>query len=176
MANREALRDLHARLADRLRAAKSGDVAASWLAVFAAGNHYLFPLAQAGEIFPWTPPLSVPYSRHWFLGVANLRGGVYGVVDLAAFVSGSPRPPPEDLIRNELRLVTFNAVMELNCGLLVDRLDGLRHQDAFVRSDPAPPQAPEFFGTVFTDAGGTHWQEINLQTLARHVDFLSISA
>ncbi|MEG1454237.1 MAG: chemotaxis protein CheW, partial [Comamonas sp.] len=66
MANREALRQLHARLAARLQAARSeGVAAASWLAVEAGGSRYLMPLAHAGEIFPWSGVLRVPYTRPW---------------------------------------------------------------------------------------------------------------
>eukprot|EP01031_Cornospumella_fuschlensis_P004273 gene4273-5341_t len=52
MANRQALRELQTRLADRLQIARTQGVAASWLAVEAGGKNYLFPMAQAGEIFP----------------------------------------------------------------------------------------------------------------------------
>src|SRR3954470_24498959 len=93
MANREALRELQTRLATRMQAARAEGVQASWLAVEAAGTRYLFPLAQAGEIFPFASTHPVPYTRPWFLGVANLRGGLYGVVDLAAYV-GNRQPAP----------------------------------------------------------------------------------
>ncbi|RYF36772.1 MAG: chemotaxis protein CheW, partial [Comamonadaceae bacterium] len=85
MANREALRELQSRLATRMQAARAEGVQASWLAVEAAGSRYLFPLAQSGEIFPYAAPQHVPYTQPWFLGVANLRGGLYGVVDLGSF-------------------------------------------------------------------------------------------
>jgi twitching motility protein PilI len=183
MANREALRQLHSRLASRLQAARSGDVAASWLAVVSGGRNYLFPLGQAGEIFPWTPMLHVPYAQPWFMGVANLRGGLFGVVDMtsfvAAFVPSAPRAPLTDLARAESRMVTFSPVLETNCVLLIDRLAGLRHVDAFTASKAPPADAPAFFGTVYTEAaeaGGAHWQEINLQALSREPQFLSISA
>jgi twitching motility protein PilI len=183
MANREALRELHSRLAHRLQAARSGDVAASWLAVVSGGRNYLFPLAQAGEIFPWTPCLSVPYAQPWFMGVTNLRGGLFGVVDMDRFVAGfapsSPRAPVTDLARAESRLVTFSPVLETNCVLLIDRLAGLRHVEAFTASRAAPDDAPAFFGTIYTESvelGGAHWQEINLQALSRQSQFLSISA
>src|SRR5512139_3265595 len=52
MANREALRDLQARLASRMQAAKAEGLSISWLAVRAGGLDYLLPLAQSGEIFP----------------------------------------------------------------------------------------------------------------------------
>jgi len=81
MANRDALRAFQSRLAGRLQAVRTaGSVSASWLAVEAGNAKYLFPLGHAGEIFPWTPPQPVPYTAPWFLGVANLRGGLFGVV------------------------------------------------------------------------------------------------
>jgi hypothetical protein len=96
MANRDALRAFQSRLASRLQAARTTGVAATWLAVEAGEGKYLFPLGHAGEIFPWTPPQPVPYTEPWFLGVANLRGGLYGVVQLSGFATGGPGhwPPP----------------------------------------------------------------------------------
>jgi twitching motility protein PilI len=88
MANREALRELQSRLASRLQAARAEGVQAGWLAIEAASSKYLFPLSQSGEIFPYAATQTVPYTQNWFLGVANLRGGLYGVVDLASYVTG----------------------------------------------------------------------------------------
>jgi twitching motility protein PilI len=176
MANREALRDLHSRLATRLQAARSGDVGASWLGVVAGGQNYLLPLGQAGEIFPWTPSMTVPYTQSWFNGVTNLRGGLFGVVDLAAFIAGERRALLSDSARAEARFVTFNPALETNGALLIDRLAGLRHVDAFSSSETLPAGAAEFFGTVYIEANGVRWQEINLQALSRESHFLSISA
>lgn len=176
MANREALRELQSRLASRLQAARTEGVQAGWLAVEAAGSKYLFPLAQSGEIFPFTSAQEVPYTQAWFLGVANLRGGLFGVVDLASFVSGNAPVQRSDAGRAESRLVALNALLDLNCALLVDRLAGLRNTDAFVSSSDAPGGSPEYFGSGYTDASGAYWQEINLQALSQQPQFLSISA
>ena len=124
MADRDALRAFQSRLASRLQAARSTGVAASWLAVEAGGANYLFPLGHAGEIFPWTPPQPVPYTEPWFLGVANLRGGLYGVVELAAFAAGEAGAPAGDTSRAGARLVALNELLEVNCALLIDRLVG----------------------------------------------------
>ena len=175
MANREALRDLQARLASRLQAARSeGTSVSSWLAVESAGSFYLLPLAQSGEIFPWGAIQAVPYTQSWFLGVANLRGGLVGVVDLAGLL-GSAAPRTEQAL-SETSLLAFNAALEVNAALLVDRLAGLRGTDAFVSSEPPADNAPNFFGTTYVDSSGTRWQELNLQVLSQHPDFLSISA
>lgn len=176
MANREALRELQARLASRLQAARTEGVQAAWLAVEAAGRKYLFPLTQSGEIFHFANTQPVPYTHPWFLGVANLRGGLYGVVDLASFVGGRAPQQRSDAGRAESRLVALNALLEINCALLIDRLAGLRSMDAFTSSAEPPAGSPEYFGSGYTDADGTHWQEINLQALSQQPQFLSISA
>jgi twitching motility protein PilI len=176
MANREALRELQSRLASRLQAARTEGTQASWLAVEAAGKRYLFPLAQSGEIFPFASPQPVPYTQAWFLGVSNLRGGLFGVVDLASFVAGQAPAPRSDAIRAESRLVALNTMLEVNCALLIDRLSGLRNLDGFSSSSEPPAGSPDYFGSGYTDASGAYWQEINLQALSQQPQFLSISA
>jgi twitching motility protein PilI len=176
MANREALRELQNRLASRLQAARTEGVSASWLAVEADGSKYLFPLAQSGEIFPFASAQPVPYTQAWFLGVANLRGGLHGVVDLASFVAGRAPAARSDTARAESRLVALNSALEVNCALLIDRLAGLRNVDAFASSSEPAEGSPHYFGSGYTDANGTFWQEINLQALSQQPQFLSISA
>ncbi|MDA8454008.1 chemotaxis protein CheW [Acidovorax sp. GBBC 3334] len=175
MANREALRELQARLAARLQAARvEGSSVSSWLAVESAGRRFLLPLGQSGEIFPWTGVQAVPYTQGWFLGVANLRGSLIGVVDLAGLLGFSSARSEQAL--SESSLLALNAALDVNAALLVDRLAGLRGTDAFVDSAPPAADAPPYFGTTYLDAEGAPWQELNLQALSQHPAFLSISA
>jgi twitching motility protein PilI len=177
MADRDALRAFQSRLASRLQAARTSGVSASWLAVEAGDSRYLFPLGHAGEIFPWTPPQPVPYAEPWFLGVANLRGGLYGVVELSTFASGTaPAASAGEAARAQSRLVALNELLEVNCALLIDRLVGLRGVEAFAASEAPAGDAPVWFGHSYTDAAGVRWQEINLQTLSQQPQFLSIGA
>jgi twitching motility protein PilI len=176
MANREALRELQTRLASRLQAAKTEATSvSSWLAVESAGRFYLLPLGQSGEIFPWVAFQSVPYTQSWFLGVANLRGGLVGIVDLAGLVGANKSQRTEQAL-SDASLLAFNAALDVNAALLVDRLAGLRGTDAFVASEPPTEEAPAFFGTTYIDSSGARWQELNLQILSQHPAFLSISA
>lgn len=176
MANRQALRELQSRLAEKLQVARTQGVAPSWLAVEAGDRKYLFPMEQAGEIFPWIATQTVPYTQSWFLGVANLRGGLFGVVDLASYVSGQPLAAKTELARKESRLVALNSAMEINCALLIDRLAGLRNQAAFKDFSEKAHDAPEFFGYQYVDHNDATWQEINLQLLAQQPQFLTIGA
>ncbi len=174
MANREALRELQTRLASRLQAVRTEGVSVAWLAVTAGEGNYLFPLAQSGEIFPLVQVQRVPYTQRWFIGVVNLRGGLFGVVDLAGFLAGASatRPDPSP---GQASVVTFNTMLDINCALLVDALAGLRKREAFETAVAPPSGSPACFGHLFTDSQGVQWQEINLQTLVQSTEFLSIS-
>ncbi|WP_198969174.1 chemotaxis protein CheW [Xylophilus sp. ASV27] len=184
MANRQALRELQSRLASRLQAAQSEGASVEWLAAEIGGRPFLFPLGQAGEIFPWTTIQPVPYTQPWFLGVANLRGGLCGVVDLLQFAAArgtdaaSASVPPRriDGLNGEASLLAFNAALGVQCALIVDRLAGLRGGEAFVSVQPRADDAPAWLGPVYIDTQGAPWQEIDLQALARYPFFLSISS
>ncbi|MES1162935.1 MAG: chemotaxis protein CheW, partial [Rhizobacter sp.] len=134
------------------------------------GRGFLLPLREAGEIFALAPILAVPYSHPWFLGVANLRGHLHGVVDLAAFLGVKST----DAGRDQSRLVGFNQTLDLNCVLLVDKLSGLR-SDTELTADPDEAQArPAFVGARLRDASGRLWQELLLSALAADEAFLKI--
>ncbi len=176
MASREALRAFQSRLASRLQEARASGSAASWLAVEAGGGKYLFPLNHAGEIFPWTTVHPVPHAKPWFVGVANLRGGVSGVVDLGAFIRGAAASVRNELSQGQSRLVALNDALNVNCALLVDKLAGLKSVETFTASASPPVDAPNYLGHIYTDRDGAEWQEINLQGLSLYPPFLSISA
>ena len=136
----------------------------------------LIPLAQAGEIFPLAAVQVVPYTQSWFLGVANLRGGLFGVVDFASFVTGKIPVRRSESAHEQARLVSLNPALEINCAILIDRLSGLRNAQDFVSREEAADDAPNFFAGSYTDRDGKQWQEINLQTMSSQPDFLTIMA
>ena len=180
MANRQSLRDLQERLAQRLTAAKSEAVTASWLAVEACGQRYLFPLIQSGEIFPWSSVQGVPYTKAWYMGVASLRGGLHGVVDLARLIDSDPRTVlpavSGDRITSESRLVSLHVALGVNAVLWIDRLLGLRNPAMFSSLGELPAGAPAYFSRCLIDHQGLSWQELDLQALATESEFLTIAA
>jgi len=135
MANKQALRELQSRLAERLQAARTQERGKSWLAVECSSRGFLFPLKEAGEIFPMAPIVPVPHAHPWFLGVSNLRGHLHGVVDLAGFLGA--RTPSTG--REQPWLVAFNSTLDINCAVLVDQLAGLRSADQLI-PEPADGQ------------------------------------
>ncbi|WP_295539058.1 chemotaxis protein CheW [uncultured Pseudacidovorax sp.] len=177
MAERETLRAFQARLAERLQAAQSRPVAAQWLAVHAGGRACLLPLPQAGEIFPWTAPQPVPHVRPWFLGVANLRGRLCGVIRLAHWLADSPLPAIEPVAEDApAHLVALGDALGVNAALRVDRLLGLRGAGSFLRVQQADAVRPPWLGPCLEDAQGQAWQVLDLQALATESAFLQIAA
>lgn len=172
MADKKALHELQSRLADRMQAALTQAPGLSWLAVECGGHGFLFPLPDAGEIFPMTTIATVAHAQPWFLGVANLRGGMHGVVDLAGFL-GIKVP---ETTRERARLVAFNPKLETNSALLVGRLAGLRSAAQLIPQIGAAQHRPAFVGERFRDEAGRAWQELNLSALARDETFLKVAA
>lgn len=172
MHDKEALGRLQARLVHRLDAVQVQPAGASWLAVECAGRGLLLPLVDAGEIFPLAAPVRVAHVRPWFLGIANLRGELHGVVDLAVFLDlGTPERRHE-----EARLVAFSAALDINCALLVDRLVGLRSTSQLTAASATAAPPRPFLGDDYRDEAGRSWQELRLSELARDGAFLSIAA
>jgi twitching motility protein PilI len=176
MANKVALRELQTRLAARLDQVENTGVAAGWLAVEVGAHGFLLPLVQSGEIFPWTPIQKVPYTLNWFLGVANLRGGMYGVVDVHQFLFDSAPTSRTEVSLPQSRLIALNAALDVNCVLMVDRLAGLRNAQSFSsQATVAHESRPAFYGVELIDHDGRHWQELDLQKLASDAHFLLVA-
>ncbi|MBK1613157.1 chemotaxis protein CheW [Rubrivivax gelatinosus] len=175
MANREALRDLQSRLAQRLSAVRTEAPGSSWLAIECAGVGLLVPLAGAGEIFPLGTIASVPHTRPWFAGVANLRGGLHGVVDLAAFLGLRPTQAAAEGVREQARLLALNPVIGSHVALLFERLAGLRTAAQLQREDDDEVSRPSFATGRWRDDRQRVWQEIDPAALVQHEQFLGIA-
>ncbi len=172
MANKQALRDLQTRLAERMQQVRTEQPGQSWLAVDCAGQGLLLALRQAGEISSPGALVPVPHTQPWLAGVVNLRGGVCTVIDLAAFLGLRSAAVPA-----QARLVAFNTALGVNGALLVDRLEGLRHAADLRREDDCADNAarPAFAPARWRDAAGRVWQEIDLAELAGLPQFLAVT-
>jgi twitching motility protein PilI len=172
MSNKQALREFQQQLATKLQAARSQTQTARWLAIEVAGLGVLFPLRQASEIFAPVPLTAVPYTEPWMLGVANLRGGLHAVVDLAQFLGLREHPPGP----GEGRLVALASDLNVNCALWVDRLLGLRSEDQLKQPAARAGDRPHFALGEREDEQGRRWQAVDLELLSRFEPFLNIVA
>ena len=166
-ARRARLRQYQEQLLERMQAARTSSGArAHQLGVEIGGVRYLLDLVEAGEIVPLPPLAAVPLTQPWYLGLANVRGNLLGVVDLARYFDADAGPA--DARANApaagARLVTFAPGLGFPCALLVGRVVGLRHA-----ADMAPGEGR------LRDAEGHEWTPLSLAALAREERFLQVA-
>lgn len=166
------LRAFQQELATRLAAKTAAQVERSRLGIACAGLQWLIRLADAGEVIAVPPVASVPLTQPWYLGVANIRGNLYGVIDFGGFLGQAIEPVAPGV--TGARLVLFGPrVGELRAGLVVHRVLGLRNL-AELSEAGAPGDAPTWYGSCWTDPQGGIWQEIDLAQLAQDPAFLQV--
>ena len=156
---RSRLRQYQVQLLARMQAARTGTGArVNQLGVAIGDERYLLDLTAAGEIVSVAPVTAVPLTQAWYLGLANIRGSLVGVVDLARYLGLG-----ETLTGAEARLVTFAPPLGMNCALLVTRVYGLRH---------AGDMTPD--GERLRDGEGQAWTPLDLAALVRDERFLQV--
>ncbi|MBW8897493.1 MAG: chemotaxis protein CheW [Massilia sp.] len=156
---RTRLRQYQVQLLERMQAARTNTGARiNQLGVMIGPNRYLLDLTQAGEIVPVPPLTAVPLTQPWYLGLANIRGNLIGIVDLARYLGeGETKLGPES------RIVTFASGLGFNCALLVSRVFGLRHAGDM-----------QVEGERLRDADNIEWAPLDLAALVGDERFLHV--
>ena len=161
------LRTFQQELATRLVSKTAAQVESSRLGFTCGESNWLVRLADAGEVVAVPQVSAVPLTKRWFVGVANIRGNLYSVIDFAAYLgveSGAAGRPG--------RLVLFGPrVGEFRAGLVVQKVVGLRNLSELAPA-AAPTDARDWFGQRWMDADGSVWQEIDLARLVKDAAFL----
>lgn len=166
------LRAFQQELAARLAAKTTQQVEQSRLGLACAGKQWLIRLADAGEVIAVPTMATVPLTRPWYLGIANIRGNLYSVIDFAGFLGHAIEPVTPGAA--QARMVLFGPrVGELRAGLVVTRVLGLSNLAELVRGD-TPADAPAWYGARWTDKADGVWQEIDLALLAQDPVFLQV--
>lgn len=160
-----SLREFQAQLAERLRSVARSE-AASKLGFLAGGRTWLTELTQLNEVVSVTEIIPVPWAKPWFLGLANVRGVIYGCTDLAGFMGLD-----QDHARGESRLLLAHPRFGINAALRVERTLGLRNP-AQMSQEITPPDAPPWVQALWRDAEGQVWTELNVERLVAAPQFL----
>ena len=165
------LRKFQQQLTARLATKTAAQVESSRLGLAAGGENWLVRLADAGEVLAMPTVAPVPLTRPWFLGITNIRGNLYTVIDFAAFLG---RPALAVRPGMQARLLLLGPrTGDLRAGMLVTRVIGLRNI-AELEPAPAIAVAPPWYGQRWIDREGVGWQEIDLARLVREDAFLQV--
>lgn len=180
MAIKTSLRQFQTELAQRLSSAKAEPAAARRLGVQCGAGYWLIDLADAGEIVPVPEILPVPLTKPWYVGVANIRGSLYSVVDFSLFAGADAVPRGQ-----ENRLVLAGSRFGINTAILVTRMLGLRNPRDFTAAPGAEGSATggaagaagnggPWMGAHWQDADARLWHDLKVQELVEHQDFLQV--
>ena len=167
MAKKGSLRDFQAHLARRLAGA-SEQSAAGLLGIQSGADFWLLNLSDSGEIVPLTPLTTVPLTKNWFVGIANIRGNLYAVADFSAFQGKEATPQ-----NTSSRLLLIGTRHGNNAALLVTRMLGLRNVDDLTPIS-ADPDSPPWASDVYTDNEGRRWKKLDVRQLLVDEDFMEI--
>ena len=166
--NTNSLREFQARLTDRLKQATSQKAVSAHLGVQIGQERYLVELADAGEIVPVPAITQVPLTQDWFRGVANLRGVLYSVSDLARFMGMGTTPMDRDA-----RLLALGSRLNFNASIIVSRMLGLRNV-LQMQEESAAQAGTGVLGNSYRDAQGLVWRELRLTELIQDERFLLV--
>jgi twitching motility protein PilI len=167
---RTRLREFQAQLVERMHAVNSGaETQASQLGVMIGQTRWLLNLREAGEIVSVGAISEVPLTQKWFLGLANIRGNLISVIDLACFC-GMPRTQ----IDKESRIIAFGSTLSFNSGLLVSRVMGLRNVADMQLQPDAGAGEEAWAAARYVDRDSQVWTELDLSRMVQDPRFLQV--
>ena len=165
MSKRLNLREFQQNLIDRLQGSDSSDERVSTMGVQIAGRNWLVEMADVGEVLPLPKLTVVPFTKPWFRGMANVRGNLYGVVDIAAYNHSGVIPEDSN---NRVLLVAGRYAF--NVALLVDRVLGLRDAREWHKTEGIDGQYE------YQDEQGASWSKLDVLGLLKQAEFLQIGS
>ena len=121
---------------------------------------WLVEMSDIGEVYAVPPMTAVPFAKPWYCGVANVRGSLYSIVDLPAYMGYSS---VQKNARNRVLLIAPRH--GFNTGLLVSRVLGLRNPRNWRRSE-------EGAKILLEDSAGQIWRQLNIPELLGQPEFL----
>jgi len=133
---------------------------------------FVTPLDHVLEVLPCPSLTPVPGTKTWLKGIANVRGTLITIIDMCEYFG-----KPAVFVDDAARLMIMN-IPELNTGLMVNEVLGLRHFDAELeRQDLSGLDDP-----VLTHLNGAFlrddmlWGVFDMKSLADSLSFKHVAA
>jgi twitching motility protein PilI len=169
VARKTSLREFQQRVAERLALAATKQSSPSKLGFQVAGRNWLVNLDEVREVIPVPTMSNVPLTKRWYLGVANVRGDLYSVVDFSMYQGNDATAGGF-----ERRVILLSDKIMVGSGILVSRMLGLRNLDQLERV-PAPESSDKaWYSGAYRDQSGAVWRDLNVRALAEDEQFLAV--
>jgi twitching motility protein PilI len=132
-------------------------------------QHFVVPMGQTSELLEVPNLTRLPNVKSWIRGVANVRGRLLPIYDLAVFLGHRLHNP------QKLQRVLVLEANDLYCGLLVDQSYGIQHflSESYQLENRLnePEVEPYLLGNFSSD--NTVWHVFSKVNLMESPEFLS---
>lgn len=168
MAKTSNLREFQESILLKLKeATQQGSVAStSRLGISSGSKNYLINLNEVKEVLPVPPLQSIPLTKPWFLGIANVRGNLYNISDLAQFMG---MPPTHRSINNRIVLLSTESTTQV--ALVIESLIGLRSVEA-MQLQKNNDMNLAFSKKSYVDDDNNEWFELDIESIVQNQDFI----
>lgn len=170
MAKGLGLREYQTSILARLEEAKKpgAEAQAGYLGVVIGNKNVLVNLQDISETLPILHIHRVPIVKPWFLGVANVRGVLYTINDLAQMLEQTLTN-----ISSDTRLLLMRESITPNVGFVVDKMIGLRKMDEMKLNEATAEESICLKSQIYHDGENRIWHMLDCDKLVRSKEFIT---
>lgn len=157
-------------LTEQIQSADKSDTSSTVLGVAVAEDRYLIPMIEVSEVIQIPKLAQVPLTQPWFLGLANVRGNLYGITDLGVYLGGNPMA-----FNLKSRILLASPGNQIFGGFIVNSMLGIRNLSEFTPVKLTKKKLPKGVTANYKDTEGRLWRELSLYKLICDEKFLHIA-
>jgi twitching motility protein PilI len=168
MARESSLREFQTNILARLEEAKKAgaEPPAGYLGVVIGSKNVLVNLQEISETMSIVDIQRVPVVKPWFLGVANVRGVLYAINDLAQLLENTLTS-----VSSSARLLLMSETVVSNVAFVVDKMVGLRKLDEMKLREETVEETPCLKTQTYQDDENRIWYMLDCDKLVRSKEF-----
>lgn len=168
MSKQSQLREYQTSILERLENAKKegAEAPAGYLGVVIGNKNVLVNLKEISETLPIMDIHRVPIVKPWFLGVANVRGVLYAINDIAQMLENTFTS-----ISSSARLLLLSQSVTSNVAFVVEKMIGLRKLDEMKLRDEVIEDEICLKSQTYQDDENRIWYMLDCDKLIRSKEF-----
>ncbi|MBX3617227.1 chemotaxis protein CheW [Nitrosomonas sp.] len=140
------------------------------IGVTAGEERYLIPMTEVNEVIVMPKLAHVPLTQSWFLGLANVRGNLYGITDLSMYLGHQSMP----FNLKSRVLLAFPGNKDYG-GFAVHSMLGIRKLSEFTPVKSPKKKLSAGILAHYQDSEGRIWKELSIFALIRDEKFMQIA-
>jgi twitching motility protein PilI len=168
MAKQSQLREYQTNILARLENAKKAgaESSAGYLGVVIGSKNVLVNLKEISETLPVAEIHAVPIVKPWFLGVANVRGVLYSINDIAQMLEATFTS-----ISSNARLLLISDAVTTNVAFVVEKMIGLRNLNDMKPHELSDEDNACLKAQTYQDDENRIWHMLDCDKLVRSKEF-----